>query len=656
LQLQDIARAPAGTYETFEPLLAATAPINIFAAHSEIDFYTWGNSECCIAAGATSATLIDSWILPANGSTSESGAVAETNTSTPIGNEPPGSQRALNLKVADVLIFEEVVGPVTGNTSDADRSHRQAVRLTKVRRAIDPLYHQNGQSYGQPIVQIEWCSEDALTFPLCISAKMPAPDCSVHNNISVARGNVILVDNSSPVSEPLGCVPTLQSSQTCATECEPGESVIEPGKFCPILKSAPLTFSEPLPPCGCTNEFIAQDPRQAVPRINLTGTLTQPDGSSAETTWTPKPDLLESEPNDLNFVVEVDDDGFGHLRFGNGDEGRMPDAGTTFTADYMIGNGKTGNVGADTIVHLVLRQPAALPGNPEPRNPLPASGGIDPEPVAEVKMFAPYAFADVLERAITGDDYAMLAADNGRRLEDRPSLFALPPADQPSIAAPELEGIDPRAALEEEPGESSLLPPDICTTPFTRLQNAKGSLRWNGSWYEALVALDPLGSEASPPELLAEITAYLEPYRRIGHDLAVAGADYVGIDLAVSICVMANYERAHVEAALLDVFSDRVLPDGSLGFFNPDNLTFGEGVYVSRIIAAAQAVAGVMEVTLNRLERYEIGNPAAVTRASRNEIPSGGVLALGAFEIARLDNDPNHPENGRLTLSLRGGS
>ena len=32
-----------------------------------------------------------------------------------------------------------------------------------------------------------------------------------------------------------------------------------------------------------------------------------------------------------------------------------------------------------------------------------------------------------------------------------------------------------------------------------------------------------------------------------------------------------------------------------------------------------------------------------------------GVLALGPLEIARCDNDPNFPENGRIKLSMRGG-
>ena len=66
--------------------------------------------------------------------------------------------------------------------------------------------------------------------------------------------------------------------------------------------------------------------------------------------------MLESGPSDLDFVVEVDNDGYGHLRFGDGVCGRQPDAGTLFRANYRVGNGKSGNVGAETITYIVLRQ------------------------------------------------------------------------------------------------------------------------------------------------------------------------------------------------------------------------------------------------------------------------------------------------------------
>ena len=672
LTAADLVNVAPSAYDVFQPLLPASGTVSFFKAHSEICFYTWGDCQCCLAKGATSATLIDYFV----------------DNSTPASTiNAPG--RKLNLKPGDVLIFEEVLGPKTANPADADPTHRQAVRLTSVTQAVDPLYRLKEGEPGQPIVEIEWAAEDALTFTLCISTQAPSPACNCLENVSVARGNVVLVDNGGSTSETIGVVSTASSVQKCATVCTPAETTITPAKFCPVLTKKPLTFSQPLPTCGSAAALIAQDPRQAVPDITLSSIPPAPacalmlapappcqipplftfddlsnltslaktlkahadlnsaflygelsattkqalaayDGTSALPAalaadlsadlkvllerWSPLRDLLESGPDDLSFVAEMDDDGRAHLRFGDSNLGQMPDAGTNFQANYRTGNGTAGNVGTESIRYIVLEE--TLSGvNLQPRNPLAASGGTDPEPVAEVKLFAPNAFRDVLERAITADDYATLASDNDRRLEERA---------------------------------------DRCSQPFQSLQSAKAVLRWNGSWYTALVALDPLGTEQSSPDLIHEVTKYLEPYRRVGHDLLVAQAEYVALDLALTICVLPGYLRAHVESALLNVFSNRVLSNGSKGFFHPDNLSFGDGIFASTIIAAAQAVAGVQNVTVTRLERWELID-AATNQTEAAQVPTNSVLTLGPLENARLDNDPNFPENGRLSLDMRGG-
>jgi len=640
LTAADLENVPASAYDVFQPLWPSSGTFQIYQAHSEIHFYTWGDCQCCLAQGATEATLTDQWVTP-SGSTSAQAAP----------DAAVAKVRALHLNVGDVLIFEEVIGPKTGNPADADPTHRQAVRLTQVTQSTDPLYH------DQPIVEIQWAPEDALTFPLCLSVQAPPPGCNCLENVSVARGNVLLVDNGGAEVDQLGTVPTLSTAQRCATRCKPAEITVTPGRFRPKLSQRPLTFSQPLPAGAPASALLGQDPRQALPAIRISSIPPAPASAgqvpplftftdvadptglafklrtaadvatqylyaqlSAATkqdlaawngqsplpatlrndleadlraliqTWTPLSDLLESGPDDRVFVVEMDDAGYGHVRFGDGSLGLLPDAGTAFEANYRTGNGPSGNVGAETILYLVL--PTLLSGvNLAPRNPMAATGGTAPEPVAEVKMFAPYAFRDVLERAITADDYATLAA------------------------------LDPK------------------------LQGAKATLRWNGSWYTALVALDPLGTENPPASLLHEVTEDLEPYRRIGHDLLVTPAEYVPLDLALTVCVLPNYQRAHVEAALLQAF-------GSM--FKPDNITFGESIYVSRIVAAAQAVPGVQNVVVTRLERYETGEPSP-GESDAKEVPAGSVLTLGPLEIARLDNDPNFPENGRLSLDVRGG-
>ncbi|MGK9169286.1 hypothetical protein KXR53_23430 [Inquilinus limosus] len=663
----DMAKARPGSTVIFEPLVAdPDTPIDIVAAHSEIRFYSWGNRECWLPKGAISATLVDSWIkdkVKGKGKSKDQGNEAKDEEQGPPPAEPPGTHRALQLKAGDVLIFEEVIGPKTGNPADADPTRRQAVRLTKVTPAIDPLYHSYGDGYGQPVVEIEWCAEDALAFPLCLSARMPPPDCDVRDHISVARGNVILVHNSATHEENIGTVGALPPVPVCASDCEPAETRLVPRDFHPRLSQVPLTYSEPLPTCGCAGRMILQDPRRALPWVRLTGTSTPPEGADASSfvvdsaEWTVRHDLLASSPDDRHFVVENDDDGVAWIRFGNGREGQKPAAGTRFGARYGLGNGPAGNVGAETIRLIVFRQTLDAGGSLKVRNPLAAAGGTPPEPVQEVKMFAPHAFRTARERAITADDYAALAADDARRLAGRPQLlqgllaaeYSPGPDDPPLRAEPD----DPRSIVEEEPGEE--MPPGTlsCTSPFRRLQGAKAALAWTGSWYEAEIAIDPLGSEVADAQTVGELGAYLDPFRRIGHDLRIGPARYVPVDLALEICVRPHVLRGDVQARLRDVFSDRALADGTLGFFHPDNLTFGTGILQSLIVAAAQAVTGVMEVQAVRLARYRLGRPAA--DGSIQELPPGGVLRLKPFEIAQLGSDPNAPEKGRLTLLMRGG-
>ena len=78
---------------------------------------------------------------------------------------------ALKLKVGDILIFEEVIGPKTGQPSDADPSHRQAVRLTKVtprsiRSTAGRTARRSSRSSGH--------LKTRLTFPLCLSSQAAA--------------------------------------------------------------------------------------------------------------------------------------------------------------------------------------------------------------------------------------------------------------------------------------------------------------------------------------------------------------------------------------------------------------------------------------------------------------------------------------------------
>jgi hypothetical protein len=557
----------AGTQPVvFEPLVPdGQTELRLRRAHNEIRLYTWGLRECCLPEGATAAVLVDGTLAP------------------------PG--RALSLAAGDFLLFEEVVGPETGVRDDADPAHRQVVRLTKVEQAEDPVT-------GQLLLKVWWDQRDALRFPLCLSVIGPPPACALLEDVSVARGNVVLADHGRRLpSEELGKVHTEPSRPTCLGLERPSDPAPLPAHFSPRLGRAPLTYSEPLPVApGPASALAVRRPRRAIPWLRLTGA--EPAGGHDQPhawPWCPRRHLLASGPEDRHVVAEPDDAGRARLRFGDGELGRRPAPGTAFTAVYRIGNGPDGNVGAGAITRIGLRT-MTLSVTLQPRNPLPAAGGQGPEPIAQAKLFAPHAFRRELRRAVTGDDYARLA--------------------------------------ERDPADPAERNPEV--------QRAAGRLRWTGSWYEAQVAVDARGGPASDA-LLATILAALEPYRRIGHDLAVRRAREVPLDIELLVCVEPHHLWGHVRAALLDALGNRALPGGRRGLFHPDALSFGEAVHLSRVVATAQAVPGVESVSVTRFQRL-FGGPAG-------ELESG-VLALHPLEAARLDNDSAFPENGRLALEL----
>ena len=72
------------------------------------------------------------------------------------------------------------------------------VLLTRIAHVQDPLYP------DRSLTEITWAEEDALPFPLCLSVMGPPPACEILENISVARGNLILVDHGRRVDEDTG--------------------------------------------------------------------------------------------------------------------------------------------------------------------------------------------------------------------------------------------------------------------------------------------------------------------------------------------------------------------------------------------------------------------------------------------------------------------
>ncbi|HEY1345679.1 MAG TPA: putative baseplate assembly protein [Streptosporangiaceae bacterium] len=570
----------------------------LYRDHNEMPFYTWSGRDCCLPAGATSATL--------------------------RGTYP-------NLQVGDVLILMEVRGAAPPNgEADADPTRRHAVRLTAVSYAglSGPL---TDRLTGQAVTEIAWGGADALPFPLCISSGgSDDPTGATAVDVAMALGNIVLCDHGASENlstagspEQLGPVPgpRLRYAQSPSGPCSDTQAAEVPARFRPSLATGPVTQQGTIPnPRYDPNHPLADEP----PMITFdeegpaSGAFQWPVSSTSpaialgvqddqavwEPLWQPQQDLLGASPDNQVFVVEIDDDGQAFLRFGDDTFGKRPPEGTVFLPRYRVGNGAVGNVGPGAISHLVADNLGAVvsslrrdPGHPAIWNPLPAAGGTDPETIESVQQRAPYAFR-VQERAVTPEDFADVAT----------GLIA--------------------------DGQ-----PEIQTTLAER--------RWTGSWRTVFVTVDRYGGLDVDDQFKAGLLSYLEQYRLAGEDLEIEGPVYVPLELDLLVQLAADSFRSQVNEALLAVLNNQTLPDGSTGLFHPDRFTFGQPVYLSPVLAAAQAVAGVTSVQATGFGRW---GSADLTTAR-----DAGVLQLERAEIARLDNDARYPDRGVLRLTLAGG-
>jgi hypothetical protein len=552
--------------EQYTPVVfEAMHSVTLYPSHNELHFHTWSDDDCCLPKGATRATL--------------------------AGSYP-------DLHAGDVLVFKEVLGPLTGSEADADLAHRHAVRLTSVYGGDDLVT-------GQKVTEVAWGTDDALPFALCLSS---VTDAGAHTpNVSVALGNIVLADHGMTFveAEDLGTVPepdpALAPVGGGGCHCTSTEPDLPPARFRPrplegpITRTATVTRTQLLAGSE-TRARLAFDPdasaasafdwdmERVLPAIRLS--------DDRGVLWMPKPELLSSDSFAAEFVVEMENDGRASLRFGDDENGMSPGEATQFVAAYRVGNGTPGNIGAEAIVHVTSGTLAGDAGVVEGvTNPMAARGGTDPETLEQVRQYAPAAFR-VPQRAVTPDDYARMA--------------------------------------ERHP----------------EVQRAEATLRWTGSWYTVFLAVDRLAGRPIDPPFVDALRRHLERYRMAGHDLEIDGPSYVPLALAMLVCVESGYFRSDVLAALRKVFSNRTQPDGTLGFFHADRFTFGQGVHLSELYAAAQGVAGVRHVEITTLQRLGETSTAAL---------DAGVLAIHRLEIARLDNDPNFPDRGIITFTMSGG-
>jgi hypothetical protein len=537
------------------------AAINAMPAH------LWDESETCLPIGTT-----EMWVdghhaadLPLDDTT----------------HEPPGRWVVIQTDPSDPSL----------------PARRHLARLVTVTDEIDPLAAILGTSPN--VTHLVWEPEQALPFEVDLEAS-----CTVHGNIL-------------PIT----------AGQTQVTRFSIGPSGIEAVPRA-IERSGPngsFAYLYTLPDPGGEGLVRAgsSDPRAADPEVHLTEVtfVGGPNPWLVGQTWDWKRSLVgtdSAQPEDQVFTLDdgtwtrvvgyqrlggeiVHEDyreGTGvTIRFGDGEFGQPPPSGsasdpTIFQATYRLGNGRRFNLPAGSISKWDTSDPQ-LASVISVVNPLPITGGADPESAEDVKKLAPDAFRAVTYRAVRPEDYA--------------------------------------EAAERLPW----------------VQRAGCVFRWTGSWLTAFVTADPIDAAALAPERKVELAAHLDRFRQTGREVHVLEPNYADLDLVVKICVSASsYAGDVLEAVTVALFGRRGVRRRK-GFFDPDHFTFGTPLDRSELEAAIQAVPGVKAVEDIQIRR----------RGRFGWTPFVSLVYTPAIdEVIRVMNDRANPDRGSLRLVTEGGA
>lgn len=329
--------------------------------------------------------------------------------------------------------------------------------------------------------------------------------------------------------------------------------------------------------------------------------LTLPSRSVSAGTWVPS--LLDGsdDPALLAYVVDTEVHTPPVLRFRSGALGVRPPDGSWLDAVYEVGAGLAGNLPASSLQVFERLAPSAGAPAPPPSGYSTVGGVVARNVVPATGGLDP-------------DDL-----DGVRR--DAPEAF---------VAVPK------RAVTTDDYARTAERDPQV--------QRAFARREWSGSWPLVTVVVDLLADPESEAGAiaLASLSRALDDVRMVGTEVAVVPGTPVPFFLALRVCILPGFDVEAARQRILALL--RPGSDAAPGFFHSSKLRLGTSVYTSAVLAVAAGVPGVDAVEL--------------TAARRVVEPKGTVhqvLTFASTEMPVLDDDPDRPDRGRLSVTVQGG-
>ncbi|WP_417446429.1 hypothetical protein [Kangiella sp.] len=291
-------------------------------------------------------------------------------------------------------------------------------------------------------------------------------------------------------------------------------------------------------------------------------------------------------------VVHYDyagNDGFS-IRFGDGAFGRLPNEGAILQVTYLTAPGTKANLSSDAITLLASPSDGIISMDYAEwvTNPFSINSAEKAESIESIKQNAPEAYQHLPLRAVKLDDYQEI--------------------------------------LERD----------------KRIQKAKASSRWTGSWATDFVAVDPMDTTSLSDEIKHDVDETLDCIRQAGRSVCHMPAVYLPVDIKVEVCAKSDFQNSKVIRSIQSALTNRNDPNS---FFHPNNFSFGEPLIRSQLEASIQTVDGVKGI-----ENIKIRKKGESDFKDFKES-----LYVAANEIIQVNNNPEHPEAGHVSINAHGG-
>ena len=256
--------------------------------------------------------------------------------------------------------------------------------------------------------------------------------------------------------------------------------------------------------------------------------------------WHEKQTMVEVKPSERAFVSSIDNEQVTSVFFGDGKNGaRLPTGTENVVAEYRTGIGKSGNVKKEQISQLATR-PLGVKGVV---NPLPASGGADPETRDQARRNLPLALV-AFDRLVSIQDYEYFARS-----------FA---------------GIGKASSRLLHDGERQIV-------------------------HVTLAGIDDTPIDVNS-ELIKSLKKSLVKFGDPSRTVQLAAREHLLLAVGALIKTLPDYEWEPVEQTV----RNKLLFD-----FGFENRGFGQGIYHSELVKTIQDIEGVAHVELDLFQAVD---------------------------------------------------